>query len=232
LDKKSYEEISQLTARIAELEIQLERLNQQRNQDQEELFALQKDAAERVQQLRKYADENSHLRGLLHSENYAGPDQLVVRPNYNVQRLGLLHNHGFLLMPFGPSWSDGVEDAVSKAMRKCGMLCHRADKLTGRSIVIDIWQSICECGVIIADITDCNANVTYELGLADALGKNVILISQTANPEWLAFDLLGLRLIVYSIQKDELPKLTENIVKRISERTTNLRVAKVAHVNG
>ena len=224
-------------ARIGKLEAEREQSDQQRIKDQNDLFALQeelyawkKDAAERIDQLRKSVADNAHLRGLLHSENFAGPDQMVVRPNYQIHNLGLLHNHAFLIMPFSPEWSKDVDKAVRKAMLSSGMICHRADELTGRNILVDIWKSLCEYGTIITDITDCNPNVMYELGLADALGKNVILIAQTSNPQWIAFDLLGQRLIVYSLA--ELTKLTNDLLSCMSDRTAKQQSVKAAHTNG
>lgn len=56
------------------------------------------------------------------------------------------------------------------------------------------WQGICRAGLIIADLTGGNPNVTYEIGLADCLGKEIILLSQTTK---VSFDFVGQRLIIY-----------------------------------
>jgi len=49
--------------------------------------------------------------------------------------------------------------------------------------------------VLVADLTEKNANVFYELGLAHALGKPVVLISD--NLADVPFDLQPLRVIIY-----------------------------------
>jgi len=45
----------------------------------------------------------------------------------------------------------------------------------------DIREAVVTARVIIADLTDHNPNVFYELGICHALGKNVILITQDRN---------------------------------------------------
>jgi len=42
----------------------------------------------------------------------------------------------------------------------------------------DIREAVVTARVIIADLTDHNPNVFYELGICHALGKDVILITQ------------------------------------------------------
>jgi hypothetical protein len=42
----------------------------------------------------------------------------------------------------------------------------------------NVWQSITRAGVIVADVSVPNPNVYYEIGLADALGKPVLLFKQ------------------------------------------------------
>jgi len=42
--------------------------------------------------------------------------------------------------------------------------------------VADLWQMIQNATVLLAELTTKNANVFYELGLAHAIGKPVILV--------------------------------------------------------
>jgi hypothetical protein len=56
--------------------------------------------------------------------------------------------------------------------------CERADnRILTIPLLEKIKEQILNAGVIIADITGRNANVFYELGLAHAYGKKVILIT-------------------------------------------------------
>ena len=75
--------------------------------------------------------------------------------------------------------------------------CVRADDIFAPGPIInDILRSIQESDYIIADLTEQNPNVYYELGLAHASGKPVILITQ--NIDSLPFDLRHQRIIEYS----------------------------------
>src|SRR5207302_8589290 len=56
-------------------------------------------------------------------------------------------------------------------------------------------QMIQSAKVLVAELTGKNANVFYELGLAHALGKPVILVSETIDD--VPFDLQPLRVILY-----------------------------------
>jgi cell division protein FtsB len=236
MPKDRNQQVARLRARVDELEAELRplrnelqdiktkywKLDQVRNSDQDNMFSLQRDAAtlrETAATLRKKVSalesECRSLRGLVHSGNYADQNQMVISPNFPPLGLDSDNNQGYVLMPFGPHWSLAVYDAVKKAFTEYGWTCQRADEETGRNIMHDVWQGICQSGAIIADITFCNPNVMYELGLADAIGKRIILISQTADPAKLAFDLRGLRLIPYLL--NELPKLTADISLSLNE---------------
>src|SRR5438105_1548280 len=84
----------------------------------------------------------------------------------------------FVIMPFTASWSDRTYAIVKETVEASGYACDRGDDFRGRVILTDIWQQINEAEVILADLTDENPNVYYELGLAHALGKEVIPIAQ------------------------------------------------------
>ena len=66
-----------------------------------------------------------------------------------------------------------------------------------QNILKDIIQPIFESAVLIADLTGLNSNVLYELGIAHALNKKTIIITQD-NIEELPFDLKSYRVHSYS----------------------------------
>lgn len=74
-----------------------------------------------------------------------------------------------------------------------------------QSIIRDIVEGIDQADVVIADLTGLNANVFYELGLAHAMNKKVICITQDIGE--LPFDLKSYRTIEYSLLFHKLPKL-------------------------
>ena len=69
-------------------------------------------------------------------------------------------------------------------------------------------------GVIVADVTDGNPNVAYEIGLADVLGKEVILLCQGDD---VPFDFLGQRLICYEDTMKDAITLREELTARLKQ---------------
>ena len=119
----------------------------------------------------------------------------------------------FVIMPFAPDFDEIYNLFIATTLTNAGFEVFRADTiLSQRNILEDVVLSIAESDLIVADLTGSNANVYYELGLAHALGKRVLLMTQSI--EELPFDLRSYRVIAYdthfaSIQKakDELTAL-------------------------
>jgi hypothetical protein len=74
--------------------------------------------------------------------------------------------------------------------------CIRADNLYGQKVMQDIYESIAKARIIIADVTGCNPNVFYELGMAHTFGKDVILLTQAVEES--PFDIKSFRHYIYS----------------------------------
>lgn len=102
----------------------------------------------------------------------------------------------FIIMPFG-DWFDNYYDSIYlPAIEATGLTPRRADNLYRPSAIInDIWALTNDAKLILADLSQKNANVFYELGMAHALAKPAILVTQSM--EDVPFDLQSLRVIVY-----------------------------------
>ena len=101
-----------------------------------------------------------------------------------------------VLMPFDGSYDDIYQFGIKYVLEKRGYHCIRIDEKSFHGQVIDeIQRSIVESDVIVAEMTDKNPNVYYEVGYAHGLGKHPILITKQANT--LPFDLRGYKHIVY-----------------------------------
>jgi hypothetical protein len=66
---------------------------------------------------------------------------------------------------------------------------HSIDEDKSITIMEGIWMMINKSRFLVADITDTNPNVLYELGIAHTLGKGVITISE--KPDYIPFDIAG-----------------------------------------
>jgi hypothetical protein len=79
-------------------------------------------------------------------------------------------------------------------------------------ITMQVIENIVEIPLMIADLTDNNANVFYELSLRHALGKPAILIIQEDQISQVPFDLKDMRIIPYKVEDpDRIEKTKEDI---------------------
>ncbi|MFG0246467.1 MAG: hypothetical protein ACF8MF_10520 [Phycisphaerales bacterium JB052] len=108
-------------------------------------------------------------------------------------------NTCFVLMPFGGYYDTYYREIYTPAIEAAGLESVRADSLfSSGSVVEQIWDELNKARVLIAELTDKNANVFYELGLSHAIAKPVVIV--TGNLEDVPFDLRHLRVIVYDVR--------------------------------
>ena len=69
------------------------------------------------------------------------------------------------------------------------------------NVINDNWNLTKEAKIILADLTDRNSNVLYELGLAHALAKPAIIVTPDEN--LVPFDLRQLRLLIYDVNQPQ-----------------------------
>jgi hypothetical protein len=86
----------------------------------------------------------------------------------------------FVLMPFKAK----LEAIYSKHMKPMalalGLRMLRADELfSPRPFMEKVWDGICAAQLILADCTEKNPNVFYEIGMAHTIGKKVVLITRS-----------------------------------------------------
>jgi len=123
------------------------------------------------------------------------------------------------MQPFSGALGTYYESIFKPAITQAGLTPIRADAdifATGK-IMDQIWRGIGESAVLVAELTSKNPNVFYELGLAHALRKPVVLVS--SNEEDVPFDLRHIRVIVYD-QTD--PFWGEKLIDKVAD---NIRSA-------
>lgn len=85
----------------------------------------------------------------------------------------------FVLMPFTRPWSERVwTQLIRPAFEGSRFRCQRADEWNAPEVLKDIWEGICSAEVIVADLTDRNPNVLYELGLVHSVRQDFVLLAQ------------------------------------------------------
>jgi nucleoside 2-deoxyribosyltransferase len=101
----------------------------------------------------------------------------------------------FVLMPFSRDM-DPIYELIRDAATEAGLRAYRADSISAAGSIIDqIFESIAKSGLVVAELTGRNQNVMYELGLANAMGKKTLLLSQ--HIEEVPFDLRVHRVLTY-----------------------------------
>jgi hypothetical protein len=126
----------------------------------------------------------------------------------------------FVMMPFAPPLGDYFSKIYEPAIKKAGLRPVRADaEIFGTGKIMDqVWSGINAAKVLVAELTNRNPNVFYELGLAHALKKPVVLVS--SNEDDVPFDLKHIRVIYYDVTdpfwgNKLLEKVAENILSAI-----------------
>jgi hypothetical protein len=126
----------------------------------------------------------------------------------------------FVVMPFAGPIGGYFHHIYEPAIKKAGLKAVRADAdIFGTGKIIDqIWSGINTAKVLVAELTTKNPNVFYELGLAHALNKPVVLVS--SNEEDVPFDLRHIRVIYYDVSdpfwgQKLIEKVAENIISAL-----------------
>ena len=105
----------------------------------------------------------------------------------------------FVLMPFDEQFNEIYNDFLKATFESIEEVQFQVDRASDienqRSILNDIVIRIAHSDLIVADLTGCNPNVFYELGLAHALRRPVILLTQDI--EEIPFDLQPYRVLEY-----------------------------------
>lgn len=175
------------------------------------------------------SDKNTSTSSLKNN-NKKKPKMNMTTTNLKSEQIGKIFGGGeftidtnlcFVIMPFNDAMKPIYDDHIKKVIKKEGLTCIRADEIVGvNSITKDIWEQENRARLLIADLTTKNPNVFYELGLAHALGKDVVLLAQSI--EDVPFDLKSLRCIIYSYTPRGIKEMEEKLsatVKNILDQT-------------
>jgi hypothetical protein len=107
----------------------------------------------------------------------------------------------FVIMPISGSdscredqWAEVFQAMIKPAVTAAGYECERSQGLAGNIIKL-ILDDLNRADLVIADLTDRNPNVFYELGVRHALRDTTMLIAQSL--EHVPFDLRPYSVITY-----------------------------------
>jgi hypothetical protein len=177
------------------------------------------ESLEKAQLLQKHNDKT---RVLDVSEEAINPEEKSAR----IKKLGseVAVKSGdtcFVMQPFAAPHGEYYEKIFKPAIEKTKLLPVRADAeifATGK-IIDQVWRGINAAKVLVAELSTRNPNVFYELGLAHALNKPVVLVS--SNEPDVPFDLQHIRVIYYDVNDPFwgtklIEKVAENILSALN----------------
>jgi hypothetical protein len=120
-----------------------------------------------------------------------------------------------VFMPFSAELEPVYQDHLKSVAQRVGRSIARADDFfTNDQIINEIWTALVSAKLIIADCTQRNPNVFYEIGLAHAVGKPTILITQ--NSDDIPFDLRHRRYLKYELTPRGMKSFEESLEKTIN----------------
>jgi len=91
----------------------------------------------------------------------------------------------FVVMPFSQALADtqAMYRRLDDALSAQGVHVVRGDEALGQDIVASIWEETARASHVLVDLTGYNLNVCLELGMADAMGRDTLLIGTAGTPE-------------------------------------------------
>jgi hypothetical protein len=148
----------------------------------------------------------------------------------------------FVIQPFdGGKFDKRYDDVFAPAIRAAALEPYRVDRDPRVTVPIDeIHRGIAGASICLADITNDNPNVWFELGLAIASQRPVVIVCSNERTSRFPFDVQHLAVIKYSTEStSDFAKLTDNITQRLTaflEKEQQLdrmtTVSLVANVEG
>jgi hypothetical protein len=146
---------------------------------------------------------------------------------FDCKDVDLNQNFIFVLMPDELKTNRIYDSIIKPVVESRGLTCDRAEDLkTNNAIIQDIVEGIYKARFLIADITDYNINVIYEIGVAHAMKKEVIMIYEISEHEPdFPFDIKHIRALGYpsdpsggmKLQKDLESTIDYVMTKTISQ---------------
>lgn len=126
----------------------------------------------------------------------------------------------FVIQPFTDLYNKRFDDLYRPAIEASGMTAYRVDQDSSATVLVEaIEKNIKRAAVCLADITDDNPNVWYELGFAYAAGRPVVMACsderQKAGKRF-PFDIQHRAIVTYKTEsQSDFQAFTGNLTNRL-----------------
>lgn len=110
-----------------------------------------------------------------------------------------MKDYCFVAQPFDKDkFDDRYSEIIESVVSSCGLDCYRVDRDSSADIpVISMEERIANASIVIAEITEDNPNVWYELGFASALNKPIIMVCSDEREPPYPFDIQHKQILTY-----------------------------------
>jgi hypothetical protein len=123
-----------------------------------------------------------------------------------------------VLVPLTDEGDDLYDEAVKPALERAGLIPRRAvefdddeDKLKA------IWRDICRSRMVVADLTDADPLVMYELGIAHTVGKEALVLCKRGRCPKFPSKLILANFLEYDDGEDGIVKLRAEMAEALSQ---------------
>lgn len=124
----------------------------------------------------------------------------------------------FILTPFHDIYAEDYS-VIREVCTSAGFKCFRGDENYFKGDIFpEMLKLIVKSNLIIANVNGRNPNVLYELGIAQALDKAVILISREPEKLQLPIDIKSKRFLIYNSYTELQERLRSELIN-ISEKS-------------
>ncbi|OGO13159.1 MAG: hypothetical protein A2032_01855 [Chloroflexi bacterium RBG_19FT_COMBO_49_13] len=137
----------------------------------------------------------------------------------------------FVIMPFAAPFDSVYQKLIKPAVESCGIKCVRADEDSQGQIHGQMLQRIFESSVVVADISNLNANVFYELGVAHSSSCKTVVICELGSLAKVPFDIAPYRVLAYRhpgqvsayFDEDSIQSLAAEISSVLADQSEGIR---------
>ncbi len=146
---------------------------------------------------------------------YNKPDHLTIKPIFGLpNETASTKCDIFMIMSFNQSYYHIWNQYIQPTLRSMDLDIKRGDDFMSRNDILhEIWSAIYTARFVIADLTNNNPNVFYELAIAHTLGKPAILLAQ--NGYEIPFDIKMRRVLYYEDSENGLLKLANDLHRSV-----------------
>lgn len=167
---------------------------------------METEEASRIRELRPEAFEPLNKRILMKS----------LRMKDSASLLTSSSNLCFVIMPFNPKYELVYRQLIAPAAKEFGLEVLRTHDIYAPGVITEqIRAAIHQSRICVADISDTNPNVLYEVSIARTLGKPTILLSREVDQ--IPSDLRTFRVVGYTLDRREIDKSSEQLRNEIRQ---------------